>query len=389
MEEPNYQEESVECIAFCNLNNENTPAGIILNDIGNKVLTACNDKLYYFNLSEITDSYTSFTEKEYGQISYYKSIHLGGNIRNICRNKLTRNNVTTNSMPIFALSSRNYPLKVYNFDGELITTVYMKNQFDEIDEIYSLEFIYSQESSIILGGGKNCIHVYNYNSGKTLEYINFNSKECKRKNSKCQKGIISCLSLKTSGIGSFSVFASGSFSKTIFLHDLSDLHSQIQLSDNNLNLNPVTELYWLDGSFNSKFMDYHLISGHRNSDYLYIWDVRKPNNILVKLDRENFGSNQRYNINLKYFQDELILTYGDSKGNLNIQKLKFNYDCNKFLQNVSKRQKIKLKSQSIPYVERFFDEKLLVTLSGERFTSCGKDQGCTLQVWKINTNTPR
>ncbi|KAL5370294.1 hypothetical protein CPHLJ_1g560 [Cryptosporidium parvum] len=388
MEEPNYQEESIECIASCNLSNENTPVGIILNDTEKKVLTACNDKLYYFNLSEIIDSYTSFLEKEDGRISYYKSIHLGGNIRSISRNKQIRDHLRTNNMALFALNCRNYPVKVYNFDGELITSVYMRNQFEEIDEIYSLEFIYSEESSIILGGGKNCIHVYDYNSGKTLEYINFNSKECKIENSKCQKGIISCLSLKTSGIGSFSVFASGSFSKTIFLHDLSDLHSQIQLSDNNLNLNSVTELYWLDGSYDSKFMDYHLISGHRNSDYLYIWDVRKPNNILFKLDRENFGSNQRYNINLKYFEDELILTYGDSRGNLNIQKLKFNYDYNKFLQNVKQRQKIKLKSQSIPCVERFFDQKLLVTLSGERFTSCEKDQGCTFNVWKINTNTP-
>ncbi|XP_667728.1 hypothetical protein [Cryptosporidium hominis TU502] len=94
-----------------------------------------------------------------------------GNIRSICRNKQIRDHVRTNNMALFALNCRNYPVKVYNFDGELITTVYMKNQFEEIDEIYSLEFIYSEESSIILGGGKNCVHVYDYNSGKTLEYI--------------------------------------------------------------------------------------------------------------------------------------------------------------------------------------------------------------------------
>ncbi|KAH8582169.1 uncharacterized protein ELE39_003328 [Cryptosporidium sp. chipmunk genotype I] len=386
MKDTHFEVKSIDCIAFCELSNNNTPVGLILNETENKVLIACNDKLYYFDLSDIIHLYTSFSGERTHVIPYYKYIHLGGNVRSICRNKQIRDQIKSENTLLFALNCRNYPVKVYNFDGELITTVYMKNQYEEIDEIYSLEFIYSKDSSIILGGGKNCIHVYDYYSGETLKYINLNSRECKVENQKSQKGIISCLSLKTSGIGSFSVFASGSFSNTIFLHDLNDLHSQIQLNDSYLNLNPVTELYWLDGFCNSKFMDYHLISGHRNSDYLYIWDVRKPNNVLFKLDRENFGSNQRFNIKFQYYEDELILTYGDLKGNLNIQKLKFNYEDNQFLQDKRQSQKIKLKSQSIPYVESFCNKKLLLTLSGERFASCEKDQGCTFKVWKITTN---
>lgn len=204
---------------------------------------------------------------------------------------------------------------------------------------------------------------------------------------KRQKGIISSLSLKTSGIGSSSVFVSGSFSKTIFLHDLNDFHSQIQLNDNNLNLNAVTELHWLDGYHNSKFLDYHLISGHRNSNYMYIWDVRRPNKVLLELYRENFGSNQKFKINLEYYKDELKLYYGDLNGNLNIQKLKFNYEDNRLLQNVRECQKVKLECQSIPLVEKLCGQKLLLTLSGERFTNLGKEQGCKFKIWKTINNT--
>lgn len=47
----------------------------------------------------------------------------------------------------------------------------MKNQYEEIDDIYSLEFVYSKDLSIILGGGKNCIYIYDYNYDKNLECI--------------------------------------------------------------------------------------------------------------------------------------------------------------------------------------------------------------------------
>ncbi|OII74500.1 uncharacterized protein cubi_00053 [Cryptosporidium ubiquitum] len=315
---------------------------------------------------------------------YHKSNYFRGNIRNICRNKQIKDEIGSDNTLLFALNCRNYPIKICNFDGELKTSVYMKNQYEEIDEIYSLEFLYSTNLSIILGGGKNCIHIYDYNCQESLECIKLNSRECIMENSKRQKGIISSLSLKTTGIGSFSVFVSGSFSNTIFLHDLNDLNSQIQLNDINLNFNAVTELYWLDGYYNSKFLDYHLISGHRNSNYLYIWDVRRPNKVLFQLDRENSGSNQRFNINFQYYKDELKLYYGDLKGNLNIQKLKFNYEDNKFLQDLSECQKIKLEGQSIPFVERFYNQKLLLTLSGERFTSFGENQGCSFKVWKTS-----
>lgn len=46
----------------------------------------------------------------------------------------------------------------------------MKNDYDEIDEIYSIEFVYSKEtSSIMLGGGNNRIYTYDLHHEQVLD----------------------------------------------------------------------------------------------------------------------------------------------------------------------------------------------------------------------------
>ncbi|KAJ1606255.1 hypothetical protein OJ252_3221 [Cryptosporidium canis] len=372
--------ETVECIALCDLHDQGTPVGMLLNEAQDRVLVVCNDQLYFFDLAEVSRLGSLFSGEHVPRIPYYSHMQLGGNARSICGNKAASNPTAPAGLSLFALNCRNYPIKVHSFDGELKTSVLLRNDFHEIDEIYSVDLLHSHHTSILLGGGKNRIHVYDLHLGESLDCI-LSSRESITSNPKRQKGIISCLSLKTSGIGSFSVFLSGSFSKSIFLHDLNDYSCQIQLLDEKVKLGGVTELYWLDGSQDHQPIDYHVISGHRDCDSIYIWDVRKPNRILLELQRENLGSNQRFNMSLGYNEDGLKLTYGDSKGNLNIQKLKFNYQEDR-LQDMKTGQKVQLESHSIPFVEWFHREGLILTLSGERFTDLGEDQRCAFKVWR-------
>ncbi|KAF7457464.1 putative guanine nucleotide-binding protein [Cryptosporidium felis] len=359
----------MEVLAQCSLGS-NTPLGLIFDELEKKLIAISDDKLYYFDIEKILDSSSSESIEQIKEVEFYNSVEFGGNIRTISINKSLNGSESSTRNYYFLVNCKDYPVKVCNFDGKVQACIYLKNDFDEIDNIYSLDFTHSATHSILLGGGKNRVQICDLNRAKDPTCIKLNLKQQTHQNSRRQKGIISTLSLKTTGIGSFSVFASGSFSRTIFLHDINDPKSQVQLSDTQQELRAVTELYWLgdkQAPRETQNIDYHIISGHRNCNYLYLWDVRKPNKVLWEIKRENRGSNQRFSVDIRnnISTNELLLTYGDSGGNLNINKLKFNYERCEF-QEV-KYSEIKLENQSLPFVRNLQTLGLLATLSGERF----------------------
>ncbi|KAL7068841.1 hypothetical protein ACR3K2_06760 [Cryptosporidium serpentis] len=318
---------------------------------------------------------------------------------------------------MIALSRRDYPVTTFNFQGIQKFNINLRNQNDDLDVIYCIDWITSSiNSSNMYCGGKNVIYCYNIN--KDIYYRFCLSKRSDKAKLK-QKGLVSAITMKTTGIGSNSVIASGTFSSSIWLHDLNDNSSHIQLCDNyNQHLKKmggITKLEWIKTHNN---VDFYILSSHRNDKYLRIWDVRNPNKVLHYLERPS-STSQRYGFDINLdIENSINIIAGDSQGFLSLYNIGINnieiysslninqnqnhkdtlitnkLQSNHKVENIQKFSNIKLliKEQidtiSVPFV-LVKHKKLICTLSGERLNSIDNLEGIStncntkIQLWYI------
>lgn len=100
------------------------------------------------------------------------------------------------------------------------------------------------------------------------------------------------------------IVAIGSFDKTIYLCDVIN-HEKI--GEINGHLSGITDLKFVPSN------PYHLVSGARKDDFIYLWDMRK-NDTYLKLYERDADTNQRIFFDIS--QNGEYLFTGDSKGNL-------------------------------------------------------------------------
>ncbi|KAH7649305.1 hypothetical protein FG379_002478 [Cryptosporidium bovis] len=385
-----YGLDEFDCIGYCDFENFDTPVGLLYDEFEDIVLVACNDSVFCFNICELTSDPGRFickgeekklTSVNNNKINFGKSVKFGGNIRNIKKSRCGGMEANTDNkdksesacMENYVLVNRkNYPIIVTDFGLRTISTIHVKNNKDELENIFSVDFVVdaNKSESTMLFGCKNRIYLSDFRNPKQVSCINLKQKTLDGKNNiKHQKGIVSSLSVKTKGIGCFSVFSSGTFSGSIFLHDLKNSDTQIKIFDSEIKMNGITELYWLEDPHYHEGIEYHLISGDRRNEKFYIWDVRKPNKVLCKIERENGEIDQRFimcfNINKDSISNEFKLDIfsGDSNGNLNNFKLDFEYEEKKLKNETISLRKYSIDNKSIPFIDINKSKNILLTLS--------------------------
>ncbi|OII75130.1 hypothetical protein cand_003960 [Cryptosporidium andersoni] len=402
-----------------------SPNGIAWNTLGTTIVVASNNSLYYYNLplfeGQLNETYLNNIPNNL--VPFCTNI-LGSNIISLtteryCHDIDETSYLGKNPDGMIALSRRDYPVTTFNFQGIQKFNISLRNQNNDLDVIYCIDWITSSiNSSNMYCGGKNVIYCYNIN--KDIYYRFCLSKRSDKAKLK-QKGLVSAVTMKTTGIGSNSVIASGTFSSSIWLHDLNDDSSNIQLLDNNnqhfKKMGGITKLEWIKTHNN---VDFYILSSHRNDKYLRIWDVRNPNKVLHYLERPS-STSQRYGFDMNLdIGNSINIIAGDSQGFLSLYNIEINnieiysslninqnqnykdtlitnnFQLNHKVRNIQKYPNIKLliKQQidttSVPFV-LVKHKKLICTLSGERLnsidnleeTSTNINCNTKIQLWYI------
>ncbi|KAH8738593.1 hypothetical protein FG386_002008 [Cryptosporidium ryanae] len=381
-----------------------TPVGLCYDEFKDTVLVACNESLFCFSFEEKTpgskelavgNGKTEFVNTNGLRPS--KSVRVGGNIRGIKKSRYGGVEVErgikddkekpTQVENYVLVNRKNYPVILTDFGLRTTSTVHVKNDKDELEDVYSLDFVinaYTSES-IMLFGCKNRIYVSDYKNPERVSCINLKKQVLgSESRTNRQKGLVSSLSVKTKGIGCFSVFSSGTFSGSMFLHDLKDGATQIRIFDNEVKMNAITELYWLEDPHSDENLEYLLVSGDRRNDKFYIWDVRKPNKVLCEIPRENSEIDQRFAMcfDMKN-KSELEILFGDSKGNLNDVKLYFECEKSELKNKIISPKKYNIDDKSVAFIDMNRRKSILFTLSGDR-TLESKNK-CTLKLWDLRS----
>ncbi|VIO88151.1 Uncharacterized protein BM_BM8416 [Brugia malayi] len=196
-------------------------------------------------------------------------------------------------------SSKDHPIHVWNSDGRWLATFRGINNMDELDNAHSL--CCTSDGSCLYAGYKSSIRKFDMNrpGHQVSELITWN------KESKGQKGIISCIAISPILPTNY---AAGSYGKTVgFYSDYSpsvECMFECPLAVTLLRYSP-------DGNF--------LLTAGRKDDDIICWDLRYPGKIYSLYKRPSTTS-QRI-----YFDIDSSGTYlfsGSSSGELYIFDLK-------------------------------------------------------------------
>ena len=177
------------------------------------------------------------------------------------------------------VASRNRPIQLISSLSNSVISAYPAFSFtDEVVHPISLQF--SPSCSTIAGSfPSSCVRIWDVQKpGRQIRDLIFST----RKQSNSFKGLISALTYFGEDI-----LVAGSYGRQIRMFDIRD-------SGKGMN---IGETMKFGGVVQLEAVDRLIISGHRMDKYLYVWDVRKPDEPVLELNRI-VKNNQRFRFSL-------------------------------------------------------------------------------------------
>jgi WD40 repeat protein len=201
------------------------------------------------------------------------------------------------------IGSRNRPIRLFNVGSGQSVSSYTAYSFTE-EIVHPISIRFSPNCHSIIGGFQSSTaRVWDVQTpGRQMRDIVF----CSKKSHHGQKGIISSVSFRDE-----ETFFAGSYSSSIYLHDLRDESGSIEFGKN-VAFGGVSQLKRLDS--------FSMVSGHRQDPCMYFWDSRSPHEPVFRMERQvkNF---QRFEFDI--YRNRYLLS-GDQKGDLNIYDIASN-----------------------------------------------------------------
>ncbi|CRG94869.1 conserved Plasmodium protein, unknown function [Plasmodium gallinaceum] len=202
----------------------------------------------------------------------------------------------------FSVCSKNKPIYLYSaFDCSTLLSFKTLNECCEICNCYSLCF--HPEKNWLLCGTNKSIKVFDFNKpNETLE-----NRILSTRKGKGQKGIISVIEYKKEGYGKNCIYAVGDYNDCLYLYadNCDHKNDYILKFQNKKNSNGITHIKW--------FNEFFILSGSRNSPFIYLFDMRNNKNYIQKFERHAL-TNQKYIFDI--YKDYLIC--GDTFGYINV-----------------------------------------------------------------------
>ena len=194
------------------------------------------------------------------------------------------------------IGSRNRPIRLFNVGSGQSVSSYTAYSFTE-EIVHPLSIRFSPRCSTIIGGFPgSTVRVWDVQTpSRQVRDIVF----CTKKGHNGQKGIISAVTFRDE-----ETFYAGSYSSSIYLHDLRNESISIHIGAKSPSLGGVVQVESLDEN--------RMLSGHRQDESVYCWDIRKPDEWIFKLERraKNF---QKFEFDV--YKDRYLLA-GDQDGDL-------------------------------------------------------------------------
>ena len=198
--------------------------------------------------------------------------------------------------PYICLCSKDNPIRILNSDLKIIKSFSLENKIKE--EFLSSIFIKYEEFGINIFTGKNFLSKIDLIKQKEI-FTKFNN----------NYNYLSCLDFNQK----YSCYFIGSFSKNLLMCDYKiDKIIEIYKQEK-----PINEIKIL----NTK--EYQMLVGYRNSDYICLFDIRKMNQYINKLDRNSLTTKK---INFVLDKSENSIYCGNINGS--ITKYSFNNEKN-------------------------------------------------------------
>jgi WD40 repeat protein len=199
------------------------------------------------------------------------------------------------------VSTEHRPIQLVDVASFSVVSSYTAASFtDEI--VHPLSIKFSPTGQRIAGGfPQSVIRVWDVQSpGRQMHDCILST----RRGRGGQRGIIASLSWWDE-----SVIVAGSYSKTIFMHDLNSGLNSLQIGAKS-DFGGVNQIDTLPSSN-------RIVTGHRMDDSIRIWDIRAPDTPLSVIPR-NCRNYQK--INFKLINDKFIIS-GDSTGHVSLHTL--------------------------------------------------------------------
>jgi len=188
--------------------------------------------------------------------------------------------------PYICLCSKDNPIRILNNDLSLIKSFALENKSKE--EYLSPIFIKYEEFGINIFTGKNFLSKIDLIKQKEI-FIKFNK----------NYNYLSCFDYNHK----YSCYFMGSYSHNLLMCDYKT--------------DKIIEIYKQEKSINEikilNTQEYKMLVGYRNTDYICLFDIRKMNQYINKLERNSLTTKK---INFVLDKDENTIYCGDISGNI-------------------------------------------------------------------------